>query len=146
MIYLGADYAGYKLKQAIVKYLSVKKIRFHDLGAYTDDPKNDFPDFAWPVAKKVSKSKNDLGILVCGTGAGMCIAANRFRGARAVLAYSVKQAKSSRTHDNANILCLSAWETTQAQTLKIISAWLATNFVKLPRRVRRFTKIDKWRI
>ena len=144
MIYLGADYAGYRLKEVIAKYLVAKKVRFHDLGCYSVKQKNDFPDFAWPVAKKVSRSKNYLGILICGTGFGMCIAANRFNHVRATLVNDLKQARYSKTHDNSNVLCLSAWSTSSAKALKIVDVWLKTPFQKLPRRIRRFKKIDQW--
>jgi RpiB/LacA/LacB family sugar-phosphate isomerase len=144
MLYLGADYAGYKLKEEIKKYLDKKKIKYHDFGTFSDKEKNDFPDFAYPVAKKVSKSKKDLGILVCVTGFGMCIAANRFKNIRAVLVASVKQAKWAKTHDNANILCFSSWLTNSHQAKKIIHKWLKTPFLRLVRRVRRFKKIEQW--
>jgi len=146
VIYLAADYAGYKLKEAIKKHLIAKKLKCHDLGTNTDEVKNDFPDFAYPVAKKVAKSKVDSGILICGTGFGMCIAANRFKHVRATLAFDVKQAKWAKTHDNSNILCLSAWSLKKTEALKVVDAWLATPFKKLERRIRRFKKIDAWRI
>jgi len=145
MIYLGADYAGYKLKEAIKKYLEKKKIKYHDFGTFSGKTKNDFPQFAYPVAKKVSRSKKDLGILVCGTGFGMCIAANRFKRVRATLVYDVKNARYAKTHDNANILCLSAWSVKKEDAFRIINTWLKTPFPKLARRVRRFKKIDQWR-
>lgn len=145
MVYLASDYAGYKLKEVIKQHLTKKKIKCHDFGTYTDEVKNDFPDFAYPVAKKISKSKNDLGILICGTGIGMCIAANRFKRVRAALVFNAKQAKWARTHDNANVLCLSAWSLTKPEALKIITVWLKTPFQKLTRRIRRFKKIDAWR-
>jgi len=145
MIYLGADYAGYKHKQAIITHLMKRRIKFHDLGCHSDRVKNDFPDYAWPAAKKVSRSKNDRAILICGTGIGMSVAANRFRHIRAALVYSVKQAKVARQFDNVNVLCLSAWSTDNRTVLKIVNAWLATPFEKLPRRLKRFTKLDAWR-
>lgn len=145
MIYLGADYAGYKLKQAIKLYLDKKKVKYHDFGTFSDKNKNDFPEFAWPVAKKVARSRKDLGILICGTGFGMCIAANRFKRVRATLVYGLKEARYAKTHDNANILCLAAWSTRKQEALKIINTWLKTPFQALARRVRRFNKIDRWR-
>ncbi len=144
-IYIGADYAGYTLKEEIKKYLDKRGVSYVDCGTDSDKNKNDFPEFARPVAKKVSRSKTDRGILVCGTGFGMCIAANRFKGVRAVLAYTPQQAKWARTHDNCNVLCLSAWSTNQRQARLIVAAWLKTPFKKLPRRVRRFKTIDTWR-
>jgi ribose 5-phosphate isomerase B len=145
MLYLGADYAGYQLKEAIKKYLDKKDIKYQDFGTFSAQSKNDFPDFAYPVAKKVSHSQKDLGILICGTGFGMCIAANRFKNVRAVLANNLKQARWAKTHDNANILCLSAWSVKSVEALKIVEIWLKTPFKKLARRIRRFKKIEQWR-
>lgn len=145
MIYLGADYAGYKLKEAVKQYLDKKKIKYHNFGTFSDKNRNDFPEFAWSVAKKVSRSKNALGILICGTGIGMSIAANRFKRVRAALVFNVKQARFAKTHDNANILCLAAWSVKEGDALKIINVWLKTPFKPLKRRVRRFKKIDQWR-
>ncbi|MFH1207837.1 MAG: RpiB/LacA/LacB family sugar-phosphate isomerase [Patescibacteria group bacterium] len=144
MIYIASDYAGYKLKEKVKSLLSVKKIIFADLGCDSDRVKNDFPEFARQVAWKVKKSKTDLGILVCGAGYGMCIAANRFRGIRAASVFNAMQARYSKTHDNANILCLSRWMTEPAAVKGIINTWLAVKFQPLARRVRRFKIIDRW--
>ncbi len=144
MIYLGADYAGYALKEAIRRFLTKKRLGFKDVGTFSNKKKDDFPDYAKPVAQKVARSTKDLGILVCGTGIGMCVAANRFRGVRAALVHAVKQAKWAKTHDNVNILCLASWAVSKSLALKIIDAWLKTRFEPLPRRVRRFKKIDQW--
>ena len=146
MIFIGADYAGYKLKEKIKKYLDSKKIKYSDIGTDTNKVKNDFTDFIPPVVRGVKKSSKNIGILICGTGLGMVIGANRFRKIRAVLVFNIKQAVSSKTHDNANVLCLSAWETDQKKAKQIINAWLKTSFDPLIRRVRRFKKIDKWPI
>ncbi len=145
MIYLGADYAGYKLKEAVKQYLSKKKLKYQDFGAFSDKNKNDFPEFALPVAKKVASSKEAKGILICGTGTGMSIAANRFKRVRAALVFNVKQARFAKTHDHANILCLAAWFVKERDALKIINVWLKTPFKPLKRRVKRFKKIDQWR-
>jgi len=144
MIYLGADYAGYKLKEAVKQYLDKKKLKYQDFGTFSDKNKNDFPEFAWPVAKKVAHSKDAKGILICGTGIGMSIAANRFKKVRAALVFKVKEARFAKTHDNANILCLAAWSTRKQVALKIINTWLKTPFQALARRVRRFKKVDQW--
>jgi len=144
MIYIASDYAGYKLKEKVKNYLSSKKIAYSDLGCDSDKVKNDFPEFAKKVALIVRKSKKDLGILVCGAGYGMCIAANRLRGVRAVSVFNALQARYSKTHDNANILCLSKWMTDPQALKGIISTWLVTKFQPLSRRVRRFKTIDRW--
>lgn len=144
MIYLGADYAGYKLKQKITKYFDLEKIKYIDIGTDSDKEKNDFTDFIPPVVKEVRKSSQNYGILICGTGIGMVIGANRFRKIRAALIFTAKQAIFSKTHDNANILCLSAWETNEKLAKHIIASWLKTSFKPLARRIRRFKKVDKW--
>ncbi len=144
MIYLGADYAGYKLKEKIKTYLDLKKNKYIDIGTYSDKTKNNFTEFIPPLVKGVKSSKKNFGILICGTGLGMVIGANRFKKIRAVLVFSAKQAKFSKTHDNSNILCLSAWETNEKVALDIIKTWLSTSFKPLARRVRRFKQIDKW--
>ena len=145
MIYLGADYAGYTLKEAMKKYFDRRKITYHDFGTYTDEKKNDFPDFAYPVAKKVATSRNNIGILFCATGFGMDIAANRFRRVRATLVINEKQARWAKTHDGSNVLVFSAWSTTFGRAIKIFNIWRKTTFQPFPRRVRRFKKIDSWR-
>jgi len=144
MIYLGSDYAGYKLKESIKQYFDANKIKYIDVGTDSDKNRNDFTEFIPPVVKNVKKDKSHMGILICGTGIGMVIGANRFRKIRAALVFSIKQAKSSKTHDNANVLCLSSWETDKQAANKIVSAWLKTKFKPLPRRVRRFKKVDSW--
>jgi len=145
MIYLGADYAGYKLKETIKQYLDKKKLKYQDFGSFSIKEKNDFSDYAWPVAKKVARSKDAKGILICGTGIGMSIAANRFKRVRAALVFNVKQARFAKTHDNANIVCLAAWSVKKKDALMIIDVWFKTPFKSLKRRVRRFKKMDQWR-
>jgi len=144
MIYLGADYAGYKLKEAIKRYLDQKKVEYQDFGTFSNKNKNDFTKFIPPVVKRVKISKSNIGILICGTGQGMVIGANRFKGIRATLIFDAQQARFSKTHDNANVLVLSAWATKPTAARKIIKAWLNTKFKPLTRRVRRFKKVDQW--
>ncbi len=144
MIYIGADYAGYKLKESIKKYFDKKKIEYIDVGAVSDKVKNDFTDFIPPVVRPIQKSNKNFGILICGTGFGMVIGSNRFRKIRAVLAYNRKQAQNSKVYDNTNVLCLSAWNVKGIEATKIINAWLQTSFQPLSRRIRRFKKIDTW--
>ena len=144
MIYIGADYAGYKLKESIKKYFDGKKIEYVDVGTNSDKTNNDFTDFIPPVVKSVQKSNKNFGILICGTGFGMVIGSNRFRKIRSVLAYNKKQAQNSKIYDNTNILCLSAWNTKSIEASQIINTWFKTSFKPLARRVRRFKKIDTW--
>ena len=94
MIYLGADHAGYELKEFLKKHLDKKKLKYKDLGALKKVQGDDYPDYAFKVAKKVAKEKAK-GILVCGTGVGVCMAANRIKGARAALVHDAKYAKAT---------------------------------------------------
>ncbi|MBD3318335.1 RpiB/LacA/LacB family sugar-phosphate isomerase [Candidatus Woesearchaeota archaeon] len=141
-VILGADHAGFALKEHLKKYLSAKGYDVIDLGATVLKPRDDYPDYAARVAKRVVKH-NEPGILVCGSSEGVCIAANKFKGIRAVSAWSKKVAKLSREHDNANILCLSGWLLSKEKASGIADTFLSTAFSKEPRHVRRLKKIEK---
>jgi len=134
-IYIGADHAGFKLKEKIKKFLKNYKIK--DLGAFKYNKNDDYPDFAKKVANQVKKNKIQ-GILICGTGQGMAITANKIKGIRAALCWNTKTAKQSKEHLNANILVLPA---KTKNTKKIINTWLNTKFTKEKRHIRRINKI-----
>lgn len=142
-VYIAADHAGYKLKEYLKKYFIKKNIHFVDLGAYSDKKQDDFPDFAVKVAKKISKDKKSKGILICGTGTGMVMAANRIKGARAALAYDKYSAVMSRRDNDANILCLRGRETSFENQKKIVNYWLGTDFSNIARYKRRIKKLEK---
>lgn len=144
MLYLGADHRGYYLKEAIKRFLKSRKIEFEDLGNLQFDKDDDYPDFARLVAKAVQKdpSKNQ-GILICGTGIGMCIAANRFKKVRAGLALSAFMAKKAKEEDDVNVLCLAADITDESTAFRIIDQWLNAGFSNIERHRRRIEKIDK---
>ena len=144
MLYLGSDHAGFKLKEKIKKYLDYKKIKYEDLGVFFDKKKVDYPDYAFLVGKKVAKSISNKGILICGTGTGMCIAANKIKKIRAIYAPDVKTARSGRQHNDVNILCLSGQYTKIDLAKKIINIWLITPFDRAKRRIRRNKKLEKW--
>lgn len=142
MIYLGADHRGYNLKEELKKSLEQKKIEFQDLGNLEYDEKDDYPDFAKKVAGKISSnSKKDKGILICGTGIGMSIAANKFKEVRAGLCLSGYMAKRAVEEDNINILCLAADITDTGTSEKIIKEWLKAKFKNEERHKRRIKKI-----
>lgn len=143
MLYLGSDHAGYKLKEKIKKYLDAKKIKYQDIGVFSDKKKVDYPDYAFLVSKKVARSENNRGILICYTGTGMCIAANKVKHIRAIYAPDVKTARDGRQHNDANILCLASHYTKIDMAKKIIHTWLTTPFDKMERRIRRNKKLDK---
>ena len=104
-IFLSSDHAGYKLKESIKLLLSKKKIKYTDLGPFNTD-RVDYPDYAHKVAKNVKINNNHVGILVCGSGIGMNITANRHKNIRAAQCFNVKSAKLSRLHNDANIITL----------------------------------------
>jgi len=141
-IYLGSDHAGFEVKEKLKKYLDQKQIPCEDLGAYSLTPV-DYPDYALPVARKVAKEKNAKGILICGTGAGMVMAANKVKGIRAAAGYDEYSAKMSRRDNDANILGLRARFCPFTKIKKIVSAWLNTPFSGEERHQRRINKIKE---
>lgn len=141
-VFLGADHNGFLLKEKIKQYLKKLKVDFEDLGNKKFDPKDDYPDFAILVAKKVAKGKS-RGILICGTGGGVCITANKIKGIRAVQAFNAWQVKKLREHDNINVLCLDGWQLKENEAKKMVKAFLETKFSGLERHKRRLQKIRK---
>jgi len=126
-IAIGADHAGYLMKETVKKYLHDKEIQFTDFGTFKME-RTDYPDYAYKVANAVSKQEADLGILICGTGIGMCIAANKVKGIRAGSAWNTKSAELGRLHNNANILCLGARLLGEDEAVTIVETWLNTSF------------------
>lgn len=144
MIYLGADHRGYNLKEGIKKFLNQEKIKFKDLGNLEYDENDDYPDFAAKVAEKVfSNPKKDKGVLICGTGIGTSIVANKFKAIRAGLCLSSYMAKRAVEEDDINILCLAADITDLITAEKIIKVWLKASFSNKERYSRRIKKIQK---
>ena len=138
-IFISSDHAGYKLKETIKSYLKKKKIRFIDLGPDSDN-RVDYPDFAHKVARKVKINKNHTGILVCGSGMGMNITANRHKNIRAAQCFNLKSTKLSRLHNNANIITLGSRLLTKKNALNCVSIFLNTKF-EGGRHVKRINKI-----
>ena len=139
-IALGCDPAGLKLKNTIIEYLSPLH-ELEDLGCYTTDPA-DYPDYAALVAEAVRSGNAERGILICGTGHGVSIAANRHRGIRAVVCYSALSAVMSREHNDSNVLCFGEWQVPPDSVYHIIDAWLFGKFSKGQAHVRRIEKMD----
>jgi ribose 5-phosphate isomerase B len=141
-IFIGADHAGFALKQKLVTEL--KKLGYEpvDVGPKDLDPADDFPDFAKPVAKAVSSGEIKRGVLTCGTGLGMSYTANRFPKVRAAVAWSPEIAEMSRKHNDANVLVLPARFVSEDEGLAILHKWLETNF-EGGRHQRRVEKIEK---
>jgi len=140
MIYLGADHGGFSYKEKIKKFLDELKVKYEDLGNLKFEPRDDFVDYAFEVARKVKKTKGK-GILICTNGLGMSVVANKLKGIRAVNAITKKIAIQSREHLDANILCLGAHVVSWKNAKKIIKAWLETEFFRKERYTRRLDKI-----
>ena len=140
-IFLGADHAGFQLKEHIKKFLDKLDYKYEDLGAYTDENSSDYPETAYKLAKKVAESKGK-GILMCGTGTGEAIVANKVKGIRAANCFSEYTAKMSREHNNSNVLCLGARVLNKNIAQKITKIWLETDFSSEPRHKRRVKQIE----
>ena len=145
-IYLGSDHAGVNLKREIKLYLDEKfkgqdKSSVLDLGVFTNDA-TDYPDIAREVCEKVLENEGSLGILICGSGVGMSISANRMVGIRAVLANNELTAKLARLHNNANVLCMGERFTGRDLAMAIVDTFLDTQFAAEDRHIRRIGKID----
>lgn len=144
MIFLGADHAGFELKEAIKWMLENLNIEFQDMGASKFNVEDDYPDFAKFVCEQVQKSANAKGILICGTGQGMAIAANKFDGIRASLAWDEKTVKSATEHNNANVLCLGGQVISEKVGVELVKLWLKTKFSEGERHIRRIEKIKSF--
>ena len=126
-IFISSDHAGFKLKEYIKIYLSKKNISFQDLGPHNNN-KVDYPDYAHKVAKKVKISKKNIGILVCGSGTGMNIAANKHKNIRAAQCFNLKSTKLSRLHNDANIITLGSRVLSKKNALSFVGVFLNTKF------------------
>ena len=139
---VGSDHAGLALKRELIKIMEVNSITVIDYGTYSSDS-CDYPDYAAKVAKEVISNNAEFGILICYTGIGMSIAANKFKGIRAALVNNVENAKLTREHNNANILCLGAKDVDAQTAIEIIKTFLTTPFSNGERHQRRIDKITK---
>lgn len=126
-IYASSDHAGYELRKVLVAGLRARGIEVDDSGPQDATPR-DYPGEAEQVGRAVAAHPGSRGLLVCGSGIGMCMAANRLKGVRAVDAWSVESARLSRAHNDANVLCLGARVVPQQEALAILDAWLSTAF------------------
>ena len=143
-IYVGTDHNGYHLKTQLVEYLKKAGYEVVDDGDSKLDPNDDFPVFAQKVVMDLlaSDDKDARGILLCGSGQGMCMAANRFKGVRAALLYDRESARSSRNDDDSNIACLPANVMNKEDASVIIETWLNTPFARATRFIRRIKEMD----
>lgn len=144
-IYIGADHNGFKYKQELIQMLNMTGYEVFDEGDLEIDKHDDFPHYARKVAVSVlgSKDRDDRGILICGSGQGMCMAANRFKGIRASICWNLAEARSSRNDDDSNVLCLSASQLSLEESKAIVNTWLATPFAGAARFKRRIKELDE---
>lgn len=142
MIALGCDQAGYELMQEIVKYLEEKGIEYQNFGTYSTDS-CDYPEFGKKVAKAVAEGRCRFGILICGTGIGISIAANKVKGIRAALCHDCFSAQATRLHNDANILAMGGRVIGSGLAVKITDTFLNTDFSGEERHIRRIGMIEE---
>ena len=136
---IASDHAGYKLKEDIKNYLIDKQMSVFDVGPYNNNSV-DYPDYAKKLGNRIKLKKSDVGILVCGSGTGMAISANKIKAIRAAVCYNMKSTRLSRQHNNANIIALGARLTKKKLSLKLVEEFLRTKF-EGGRHLKRIKKI-----
>ncbi|MCC7574410.1 ribose 5-phosphate isomerase B [Candidatus Woesearchaeota archaeon] len=141
-VFVASDHAGVKVKEAVTKFLEDNDFNYEDFSP-SNKESDDYPDFAFEVSEAVIKNKS-LGILVCGSGIGMSIAANKYKGVRAALCHTPSEAKLSRSHNDANVLVLSG-KTLKKNVPGIVKAFFVSDFLK-GRHLRRINKIKKFEL
>ena len=142
-IAVGSDHAGFELKENVKKFLKENGYEYHDFGAETFDPQDDYPEYARKVGEAVVSGEYDRGIVVCGTGMGISIAANKVPGIRAAVCHTTDMARISRAHNDSNVLALGGRLLAKELASDIVSAWLETPFSEEARHVRRIQKIKE---
>ena len=143
MIYLGADHRGFELKEKFKRWLGELGYKHEDMGAFEYNRDDDYPDFAKAVAEKVASEASAKGILICGSGIGVAIAANKIKGMRAGTAANAEQVRASVNDEDLNVLALSADYTSEEQAKEITKTFLETKFSGVERHVRRVNKIKE---
>jgi ribose 5-phosphate isomerase B len=143
MIYIGADHRGYELKERIAKWLFDWDYSFEDLGANSLDPHDDYTKYAEEVASLVANKENSLGILICGSGVGVDVVANKFDGIRASIGKNKDQVRAGRNDDDMNILVLAADYTKENEAKEMVETFLETKFSRKERYKNRLQEIEK---
>jgi len=138
-IFIASDHAGYSLKEYIKKIFAKKKIRIRDVGTNSKDSV-DYPDYAHKLSKIIGKKSNTMGVLICGSGQGMIMTANKHKNIRAALCYDAKSTKLSRLHNDANVITLGSRQISKKNAIKCLNIFLKTNF-EGGRHKRRIGKI-----
>ena len=142
MIALGNDHTGYALKKAIMEYLDQKNIAYKDFGC-GDITASDYPDYAKAVGRAIQRKECDKGIIICGTGIGISIAANKMKGIRAALCHDCFSAEATRLHNDANVLAMGARVIGVGHALKIVEAFLNTEFSNEERHIKRIHMLEE---
>ncbi len=142
MIAIGSDHGGYALKQEIMKHLTERNIEYKDFGCY-EESSCDYPVYAKLVAREVAEGRSERGILICGTGIGISISANKVPGIRAALCTDCFCAEATRQHNDANVLCLGGRVVGAGLALKIVDTFLDTPFSEDERHIRRIQQIEQ---
>ncbi|MCK5388542.1 MAG: ribose 5-phosphate isomerase B [Candidatus Izimaplasma sp.] len=143
-IAIGADHGGYSHKEAIRAHLVKRGFEVKDFGTYSEDSV-DYNDYAKLVAESVRDNKYDRGILVCGTGIGMSVMANKVSGIRAALVHDLFTAEATRLHNNTNVLAMGGRVIKESLALQIVDIWIDTKFSNEERHIRRIAKIDSYK-
>ena len=141
-VFIGADHRGFKLKESLKEHLLSRGVEVGDGGAFSLDPEDDYPDFAYRVARAVAKEPGTFGILLCGSGMGMDVVANKVRGIRATVGYSKESIVHARTNDDINVLTLPADALNASQAATLVNLFLATAFDGAERSRRRLAKVE----
>jgi len=140
-IFIGADHRGYPLKEALEAYLLEKGHTIEDKGAFELNPTDDYPDFAYPVAKAVAEDSSARGILLCGSGMGMDVVANKVRGVRATVGYSKDAIHHARAHDDINVITLASDVLSEEEVKSFVDTFLTTDLDEGERHQRRLEKV-----
>lgn len=143
-IYLTADHGGYDLKNSLLEYLKQQGLNIVDLGPNIRDDNDDYPDYVLELVKHLRQDDLGLGVVACRSAQGVAIAANRNPGLRAAVVWNKEEARLSRQHNNANILCLSGDHVSVEDNKQIVDAWLEAAFSDEPRHARRLQKIESY--
>ncbi len=141
MLALGCDHGGYELMNEIIKYLEVENIAYENFGTFSNEAV-DYPVYAKKVANAILDKKADMGVLICGTGIGISITANKFEGIRAALCTNTFMATATREHNDANILCMGGRVTNKEEALEIFKAFYQTKFSNEERHLNRINQIE----
>ena len=142
-VYIASDHRGFNLKTLLVEFMKTQSYEVEDLGNDRYDHEDDYPDFAAKVAEKVSAEPGSRGIVICGSGAGVDIVANKFDGVRSVLAISPEQAKMTKTDDDTNVLAIAADFMSAETAREVAEKWLNAEYSGEPRHQRRLDKVIK---